>query len=157
MTHSHRIAQLAIAATLACLPSFCQIAPVGDWKLNTSKSKSSAGLPQQQSAHIEPSGEGVKNTTSGTSADGKPTSYTWTANFDGKDYPITGDTPSGADTIAVRRTNPNTFEATLKKGGKVVQTTHTVYSKDGKTRTITTKGTDSHGKRTTSTLVYEKQ
>jgi hypothetical protein len=75
----HRIAQLAIVSTLACLPLFSQNVPVGDWKLNTSKSKSSAGLPQQQTTHIEPSGDGMKNTTSGTAGDGRPTSYTWTA------------------------------------------------------------------------------
>jgi hypothetical protein len=136
MTFVHRMAQVAAIATLSCLPLFSQSNPgVGDWKLNTAKSTSSTGLPQQQTAHTEPSGDGVKSTTQGTSADGKSRSYTWTANFDGKDYPITGDAPSGADTIAVKRTNANTFEATLKKGGKVVQTTKTIYSKDGKTRT----------------------
>jgi hypothetical protein len=158
MTSIHRIAQVAFIAALSCLPVFSQANPiVGDWKLNTSKSKSSKGLPQQQTTHAEPSGDGVKSTTQATSAAGKSTSYTWTANFDGKDYPISGDAPSGADTIAINRTNANTFDAKLKKGGKVVQTTKTVYSKDGKTRTQMVKGTDEHGKQTSSTLVYEKQ
>ena len=158
MTSIHRIAQVAVVAALSCLPAFSQANPaIGDWKLNPAKSKSSSGLPQNQTAHIEPSGTGVKNTTQGTSADGKSTSYTWTANFDEKDYPITGDTPSGADTISIKRTSANTFETTMKKDGKVVQTTKSVYSKSGKTRTIISKGTDPQGKPTSSTLVYEKQ
>jgi hypothetical protein len=158
MIYAHRIAQVAIVAALSCLPSFSQTNPVvGDWKLNTEKSKSSAGLPQNQTTHAEPSGDGIKSTTQSTSADGKAKSYTWTANFDGKDYPITGDAPSGADTIAIKRTSTKTFDATLKKGGKVVQTTKTVYSKDGKTRIQMVKGTDEHGKKTSTTLVYEKQ
>jgi ABC-type phosphate transport system substrate-binding protein len=38
--------------------------------------------------------------------------------------------------------------AELKKGGKIVQTTDTTYSKGGKTRTQRTKGTDANGKPT---------
>jgi hypothetical protein len=158
MKFVHRFAQVATIATLSCLPLFSQPNPgVGDWKLNTAKSKSSTGLPQQQTTHAEASGDGLKSITKGTSADGKSISYSWTANFDGKDYPITGDAPSGADTVVIRRTNANTFDATLKKGGKVVQTTKTVYSKDGKTRTQMLKGTDERGKPTSTTLVYDKQ
>lgn len=50
-----------------------------------------------------------------------PTSYT--ANYDGKDNPVSGTgAPGGADTIALKRIDSNTVEATWKKVGKIVMT-----------------------------------
>jgi hypothetical protein len=46
---------------------------------------------------------------------------------------------------------------TLKKDGKVTATGQIVVSSDGKTRTVTTKGTDAMGKTVTSRAVYDKQ
>jgi hypothetical protein len=130
---------------------------IGTWRLNTTKSKSSTPLPQSQTTRAEANGDATKNTTEGTAANGTPVSYSWTAKFDEHDYPITGKGPSGAETISIKRLSANSFHAELKKGGKVVQTAETEYSKDGKTRTQKVKGTDEKGKPTTSTLVYERQ
>ena len=66
-------------------------------------------------------------------------------------------TPSGAETIATKRVDAYTVEATMKKAGKVVQTTLAVYSKDGKTRTLTTKGTSADGKPTNNVTVWDRQ
>jgi hypothetical protein len=45
----------------------------------------------------------------------------------------------------------------LKKSGKVVLTTRSVVSKDGKIRTVTGKGTNANGQATSNVTVYEKQ
>ncbi|MGH9514516.1 MAG: hypothetical protein ACRD3P_02435 [Terriglobales bacterium] len=44
-----------------------------------------------------------------------------------------------------------------KKDGKVVLTAHVVVAADGKTRTVTTMGTDAKGKKYKSVGVYDKQ
>lgn len=131
---------------------------IGTWKLNTAKSKYSPG-PGQQSATrtYEAQGKGVKVSTEGTAADGSRTAYNYTANYDGKDNPISGAGPNGADTIALKRINPNTSEGTLKKAGKVVLTARNVVSKDGKVLAITGKGTNANGQPTSNVTVYEKQ
>ena len=48
-------------------------------------------------------------------------------------------------------------EFTVKKGGMVTITGRVVVSADGKTRTVTTSGTDPQGKKFESTTVYDKQ
>jgi hypothetical protein len=133
---------------------------VGTWKLNLAKSKFTPGpAPKSQTATIKAAGDGIKNVTKGIAADGSATAYGYTAStLDGKDYPLTGTgTPGGGDTIAVKRIDANTFESTIKKAGKVVQTVKVVYSKDGKLRTITAKGTDKSGQPTSLVAVYDRQ
>jgi hypothetical protein len=49
------------------------------------------------------------------------------------------------------------MEAMNKKDGKVTTSGHIVIAADGKTRTLTLSGTDSMGKKTSSTAVYDKQ
>jgi hypothetical protein len=44
-----------------------------------------------------------------------------------------------------------------KKGGKVTTSGRTVYSKDGKLRTITTTGTNVQGQKVNNTAVWERQ
>src|SRR5205807_3200198 len=62
---------------------------VGTWKLNVAKSKYNPGpAPQSQTLKVEVSGKGEKITSEVVSADGKRTTSTYTANFDGKDYPL---------------------------------------------------------------------
>jgi hypothetical protein len=133
---------------------------IGTWKLNLEKSRYDPGPPpKSQTQKFEAVGkDGAKNTTEGVAADGSRIAYSWTANYDGKDYPVTGvGTPNGSDTIAVKRIDANTFETTLKKAGKVVLTNTTVYSKDGKLRIITGKGTNAAGQPTTNVTVYDRQ
>jgi hypothetical protein len=133
---------------------------IGTWKLNPAKSKYTPGpAPKSQTATVEAAGDGIKNVTKGVAADGSAIDYQYTAtSLDGKDYPLTGSAPpSGGDTIAVKRVDTYTFTSTIKKAGKPVQTTSVVYSKDGKLRTITTKGTGKDGQPMSSVAVYERQ
>jgi restriction endonuclease S subunit len=100
----------------------------------------------------------VKVTFDGIAGDGSRIAYSYTAKFDGKDYPEVGvGTPNGADTIALKRIDDYTVEATLKKAGKIVQTTRAVLSKDGKVLTNTSNGTNVAGKPINTVAVYEKQ
>ncbi|MGD1090713.1 MAG: hypothetical protein ABSB35_01845 [Bryobacteraceae bacterium] len=132
---------------------------IGTWKLNTAKSKYSPGTaPQSVTQTVEAQGNGAKLSNEGTAADGSRIGWTTTTNRDGKDNPISGQgAPGGADIYASKRINPNTTETTFKKAGKVVQTTRSVVSKDGKVRTSTSKGKDANGKPTNNVTVWEKQ
>jgi hypothetical protein len=77
-------------------------AAIGTWKLNVAKSKFSPGPPPQSATvTYEESGRGVKRTGEAVSADGTKTSFEYTAQYDGKDYPITGN--PNADTVALKR------------------------------------------------------
>ena len=129
---------------------------IGTWKLNAAKSKYSPGpAPQALTVNVEPSGKGEKVTTEFVNADGTRTTTEYTANFDGKDYPLTGS--QIADTVSLKRSNARTTVRTDKKGGKVAQTLRRVVSKDGKTMTVTTKGTNAQGQAVNNVAVFEKQ
>jgi hypothetical protein len=132
---------------------------VGTWKMNPEKSKASPNPgPKEETRVVEAQGDSVKVTYEGTAADGSHIAYGYTGKYDGKDYALTGvGTPNGADTLALKRINTNTYEVTAKKGGNVVLTGRAVVSKDGKITTITTKGTDASGKSTSSVRVFDKQ
>jgi hypothetical protein len=88
-------------------------------------------------------------------ADGKTTSFSYTAKYDGKDYPVSG--TDLYDAISLKRINDHTTEATLKKDGKVVSTARRVVSKDGKLMTLTMTGTNPKGEKMKNIAVYEKQ
>jgi hypothetical protein len=130
---------------------------VGTWKLNTAKSIYSPGPgPRSLTRTFEAQGNGVKASTEGTAADGSHIAYSYTENYDGKDNPISG-TGAPADTIALKRINPNTIEVTEKKAGKVLVTRRIVVSKDGKVLTATGKGTNANGQSASNVTVWDKQ
>jgi hypothetical protein len=131
---------------------------IGTWKLNVAKSKFSPGpAPQSQTRTVVAQGAGVKVTMEGTAGDGSHIAYGYAGNYDGKDNPITGTgQASGADTIALKRSG-NTFEVTMKKGGKVLTTNKNVVSKHGKVLTITAKGTNASGQPVSNVIVFDKQ
>jgi hypothetical protein len=130
---------------------------VGDWKLNVQKSSFSPGpLPKSGTTKIEAAGAGAKLIVDQTMADGSARRWGFTANYDGKDVPITGNNPD-ADTVARTRVNANTVETVSKKAGKVVITQQSTVSADGKTRTVTTKGVNAAGKPVNNIAVYERQ
>ena len=64
---------------------------IGTWKLNVAKSK---GV-KSGSSTIETAGQGIKFTVDLVTADGSAGHWGFTANFDGKDYPATGNSPYG--------------------------------------------------------------
>ena len=153
------ISSLSALVVLAALPQpgFAQSNPViGTWKLNLEKSKFSPGPPLESGTiKYEPAGAGIAVTTDAVNAEGVHTATYYKANWDVKDYPITGS--QTADTVSLNRIDDYTTERTDKKGGKVVGTLRRVVSQDGKTLTITTKSTNAQGQAVNNVMVYEKQ
>jgi hypothetical protein len=152
---------LTVAACVAIFgaTSFAQAAnpAVGTWKLNVAKSKYAAGRPNKSgTTKIEAAGAGVKVTVDAVGGDGTTRHWTYTANADGKDVPITGNSQYG-NTVAMTRVDARTTRQTYKSGGKVTATQTTAVSADGKTRTVTTKGTDARGQAVDAVAVYDKQ
>jgi len=131
---------------------------LGTWKLNVKKSKFAAGLERQSETRIVVSSPtGLKVSIKRVNGDGTTQEYEYTANLDGKNYPIVGQGPYGADSIAVNLTAPNALQSTLTKNSQVVATGTSVVSGGGKVLTITVKGSDASGKQFSSVAVYDKQ
>jgi len=150
----------AIVTTLAlCLvgATLCLAADgfLGTWKLNEAKSKFPPGSAKNMTVVYSAMGVQMMVAIDGTDAAGKPTHNDWMGKFDGKDYPVTGDSTS--DARAIKKVDDHTLTFEVKKGGKVLFTGRIVLSADGKTRTVTTEGTDDAGKKITATAVYDKQ
>ena len=128
---------------------------VGTWKLNVAKSKT---IYKSGMTAIEPAGDALKVTADLAGADGTAYHWTFTAKYDGKDTPVTGTTPYGGHpTVAMTRVDAHTVKIVGKNDGKVTLNQTIVVSADGKTRTITTKGTDAKGQPIDTISVYDKQ
>jgi hypothetical protein len=133
---------------------------LGKWKLNVEKSKftPATAAPKSQTRTVEADGDSVKYSFDVVSADGKAGSYGFTVKYDGKFYPITGSgAPYGADEISIKKVTSHSYSSTLKRGGKAVGMARVVISKDGKTATLTGKGTDASGNALSSTSIYDKE
>jgi hypothetical protein len=128
---------------------------MGTWKLNEAVSKIPAGTTKNHTVIYEAAGANIKIIVEGTDPAGKAVRHEWTGKFDGKYYPVTGDPTS--DTRSYKQINSRTLTFTAKQGTKVTLTGRVVVSADGKTRTVTTTATDPAGKKTNSTVVYDKQ
>jgi hypothetical protein len=76
---------------------------MGTWKLNEAKSKLGPGATKNNTVVYEASFDSVKVTVDGTDSKGQATHSEGTGKFDGKDYPVTGD--STASTRTYRRIN----------------------------------------------------
>lgn len=142
---------LCFAAGTVCLAS----PQMGTWKLNEAKSKFAPGSAKNKTVVYQSALFKVKVIVDGTDAKGKPAHNEWTGNFDGKDYPVTGDPTS--DMRSHMKVDDRTLALTVKKGGKVTATGRIVVAADGKSRTVTTNGTDAKGKKFKNTAVYDKQ
>jgi len=114
----------------------------GVWKLNPAKSKFSHGdLPLSLVITITEDGEdGIHYSSKNKLVNGSSGGASYTAKFDGQDYPVTG-SPS-YDHVSIRRVNSRTFQIQMKQGSKVVVDTTYTVSADGKS--LTRKGTASY-------------
>jgi hypothetical protein len=125
---------------------------IGTWKLNPAKSKGVKG----GTTKIEAIGDGVKFTVDLVTDDGATHHWEMSGKYDGKDNPVTGDSPYG-NSIALSHVDANTTRLAAKQDGKATAVTTIVLSADGKTRTVTTKGKDAKGQPVDVMSVYEKQ
>ena len=130
---------------------------IGTWKLNLAKSKYDPGpAPKSQTLKIEAWGtDGVKYSSDGVDADGKPVHAEFQAKYDGKFVPFKGN--PDADMLSYKRIDANTIESTTTLKGKPAAITRAVVSADGKTRTLTQTGKNAKGQDVHNVLVYEKQ
>ncbi len=143
---------LGLGATIAQAPD----PAAGTWTLNLAKSKFSPGPgPKNQTLKYEATEGGVKLTVDTVTGSGAPGHSEYTAKFDGKDYPVTGN--PNADTITLKRIDSHSFEAHWKKDGKPTMTIRTTISKDGRTRTSEQTGKNAQGQDVKNTVVYDKQ
>ena len=127
----------------------------GTWKLNTAKSKYSPGPgPKSAVVTISMEGDWVISKAQGVDSEGKATSSNNRYKFDGKEYPYKTALVDGM--ISIKRIDDLRSEAAIK-GGKASMTSKAVISKDGKTRTLTTTGTNAEGKPVRTVAVYDKQ
>lgn len=145
---------VGIAITVAV--AFASDSSLGTWKLNMEKSKFTPSSPVKSlTATREASDAGVKVTTTGERADGTPINGSYTAKYDGKEYPVNG---APYDSIAIKQVNAKTFTTSQRNSGtKYSTTTRAVISKDAKTMTVSVRGTGTDGNPVSYTMVYEKQ
>ena len=150
------LAKLVIGAAITAIGIFGADNSLGTWKRNVEKSTGSGPRTVKSLTTVRVASDGgVKVTSTGENMDGTPINSSYTAKYDGKEYPVTG---APWDTISIKQIDANTFTSETKKtGGKYHSKGRTVISKDGKTMTLTTKGTNAEGKPTTATIVSEKQ
>ena len=131
---------------------------VGTWKLNVAKSKYIPGPgPKSLTRTVTPEGDKMKYSNEGVAADGSAIAYGTTVTLDGKDYPVTGSgVPGGADTIAITKLSPTSYDATFKKSGEPILTSKVRISKDGKVTTSHLQSAPGKGS-VNNTAVYDKQ
>lgn len=129
----------------------------GIWKLNLAKSKFNPGPPPNANTYnFQPVGaNGVKLIADGIDSKGNPGHREFTATYDGKEYPVTGN--PDADSVSLKRIDAYHVEGTQKKNGKLVRSFQRVVSPDGKTLTVTEKLTTAGGKVENNVIVYDKQ
>jgi hypothetical protein len=149
-----RTVVLTLALCFVGSVCFAQQGFMGTWKLNDAKSKIPAGAAKNSTVVYEASGDNIKVTIDGTDASGKSIHSEWTGKFDGKYYPVTGD--SNVDARAAEMSSAHHLTFKEKKDGKITHTGTVVLSPDGKTRTVTATGTDASGKKVKSVAVYDK-
>lgn len=143
-------ALLAVAAILFAAEPFA-----GTWKLNSAKSRYKAGEPpKEQTVTIAESGSDLDVTIKGTGADGTPISSHYTVPAAGGEGKVI---ESPYDAVSGKRLGPDRREISYSKGGNVVLTVHSRVSKDGKTMTVTVKGTAAQGKPVDAVAVYDRQ
>jgi hypothetical protein len=148
-----------IFVTLAFASTALAQAPAGlagTWKLNVAKSTYDPGpAPKSMTIVYTPSGDALKIVVEVVPATGPAQKWEMLGAYDGKDHTVAGN--PDAETISMKRIDDTTGESTFKKGGKVMAVNTRVLSADGKTLTITSKGTTADGKPRNDVAVYDKQ
>jgi len=129
----------------------------GTWELNLGKSRfvPATLAPRSQTRTYQVQGEQETARHTGVDSKGNPTLIEFTATYDGKDCPLKG--YPDWDSIAMKRIDAYTTEFTQSRGAKVTLTGKRVVSKDGKTMTVTAKGTSAKGEPVDLAMVFEKR
>ena len=154
------LSRVLIGVAVTAIAMFGADNSIGTWKRNVAKSKSTPANKnpiKNLTLVYEAIDGGVKTTATGERQDGTAINSSSSVKYDGKEYPVAG-TGTPWDTTSVKQIDANTFTFESKKtGGKYHSKGRTVISKDGKTMTSTSKGTNADGQPTSVVAVYEKQ
>ena len=129
---------------------------VGTWDLDIHKSTFAGAPPIKRTMMFEAVPDGLKQEISTTTGGLADVTYhlTYTARFDGKDYPA--DVASSLDTVSIKRIDPRTVERVGKVKGQVVQTETYSVSSDGHMLTVTQQGRN-NGVPFNSTQIFERE
>ncbi len=151
--------RIMIATVAMAAVAFCADNTLGTWKLNAAKSKAAAGQSPIKSLTVMrvAAGDAVKVSVKGEREDGAKIDAGYTAKYGGKAVKMTG---SGLpyDTLALKQVDADTVTDTRsKKGGKYKGTGTFAVAKDGKSATLSTKGTGADGKPFEAMTAYDKQ
>lgn len=125
---------------------------MGTWVANVAKSTYSPD-PAPKSSTLTIAASGV--TVDVVPATGTAQRWVYGGTYDGKPVPVTGN--PNADMAARKRLSPTTTETTFTKGGKVTSVNTSVVAADGKTMSITAKGTNTQGQPMLNVQLYEKK
>jgi hypothetical protein len=160
MGRTRQVVMSAIALAMA-VPAAGAIAQApdavtGTWVLNLAKSKYDPGpAPKSGTRTYTAAPNGYTFSSDGVNAGGDKVHVEFTVAFDGKYHVVTGS--SVFDSIMVKRVDASTVESTQKKGANVVTRTTRTISRDGKTLTSTSKGTNAEGRAVSNVEVYDKK
>jgi hypothetical protein len=131
-------------------------ASIGTWKLNVAKSTYKPGPPPvAETRTYKALPKGVATSVTTMWADRTSTTVEYPANYDGKDYPVSGS--RDVDAVALTRMNDFTSAATLKHAGQEIGIARRVVSPNGKTMTISYKGVNTRGDQVDNVVVYDRQ
>jgi hypothetical protein len=129
---------------------------LGTWKMNVAKSKFSPGpAPKSGTSVYSQEGDWIVIKSTGVDSAGQSINRSNRYKRDGQAYPFDG--PNGRGTITVKRIDDYTSEAVTKLDGGGSVSTRSVISPDGKTRTMTSRGTNAKGEKISNVVVWERQ
>jgi hypothetical protein len=149
----------AMIATLVLVVStvlLAQSSPLaGTWQLNATKSKYSPGPPpKSQTLTWERVPGGLKFSVDTINAQGQTIHTENLEKDDGSEAPVQG--AQNPTTRYLRRIDDRTYEDGDRVNGKATITRRIVLSPDGRTLTVTMKGTNANGQAVNNVVVYER-
>ena len=155
-----RFASILTASVLLVLAGLqAQTLPLeGTWRVNLEKSKFSPGpAPKSQTLRWERVQGGWRFTVDQVNAKGVASKAETMEKDDGSEAPVKSTTDSPNKTTRyLKRIDDRTYEDGDRVNGKPTITRRLVISPDGKTLTITMKGTNLEGQTVNNVVVYEK-
>src|SRR6185436_15270092 len=131
----------------------------GTWVLDVARSQytPSSNTPYRRETTIAIDGDGIAQSTSTwrrvQGNDSPLARVTYSAKFDGKDYPV----EASSSRVALRRVNPSTVERTATGDRNSKETATWTLSTDRQALTMVTNGVDATGAAYSSTQVYSKK
>lgn len=147
---------LILVFALSCTLTAAHSPFSGTWKRNPAKATISAPSPRSETFYAKADDLGIELTSEALDPQtGQLTTSRYKANFDGKDYPVSGD--PRVDSIALQRIDPRTLNATTRKAGRIVSQFTAIVSTDGRVMVVTYTEADTLANIYKGSEVYEKQ